>query len=161
MEITEEQLEILRPRFRAKHRVENDSNCWIWFASVAGRGYGQIKIPGTRKQIYAHRLSYMLHKGIIPKESLILHKCDTPLCVNPDHLSVGSHGDNAQDMKSKDRHLRGERNAKALLTEKDVIAMRSLLDQGVLSQKRIAEIFSISQMEVSRIKRGLRWSHVK
>lgn len=148
-------------RFSEKWKLNSDSGCWEWTASLAGKGYGQIKIPGERKQMYAHRLSWMIHKGEVPQGKSVLHRCDNPKCVNPNHLFVGTHQDNSTDMKGKGRHLYGERNDRSILTESDVRAIKTLLEEGSLPQWRIAEMFGIQQMQVSRIKRGLRWSHVK
>lgn len=148
-------------RFSEKYLKDKDSGCWNWTASLAGKGYGQIKLPGQRRQIYAHRASYIIHLGEIPDGKNVLHKCDNPKCVNPDHLWIGTQKENLQDMKGKDRHLRGERNNQSMLTEKDVMSIKVLLDKSPLSQAKIANRFGVSQIEVSRIKRGLRWAHIK
>ena len=146
-------------RFRAKYVVDNESGCWVWTASLAGRGYGQIKIPGTRKQDYAHRVAYRLFVGQIPDGLNVLHRCDNPRCVNPQHLFTGTKGDNSQDMKSKGRHLYGERNTEHVLFETDVRAIKALLAAG-LPQKYIAEKFGVHQMTISRINQKKRWAHV-
>jgi hypothetical protein len=75
-------------------------DCWHWFAAVrAGGGYGQIRLNG--KTHGAHRYYYEKYNGPIPKGALVLHKCDNMACVNPDHLYLGDHYDNARDRVSK------------------------------------------------------------
>ena len=150
----------LKKRFNQKWVLNKETGCWDWTASCAGQGnYGQIKIPGTRKQDYAHRVSYRINIGEIPEGKYVLHRCDNPKCVNPNHLFLGSAKDNAQDMKSKNRHLPGEKNSMSVLTTKDVVAIRAMVDAGI-SQDSIANRFCDSQMTISRIKRRLLWSHV-
>ena len=139
-------------RFNLKWEMNKAGGCWLWTASAAGRGYGQMKVPRQRKQEYAHRLSYMIYKGEIPKGQYVLHKCDTPLCVNPDHLFLGSQADNQQDMKNKGRSLFGERNPSRKLTDSAVRKIRQLLSDGV-SQDDVAGMFGIHQMTVSKIHR--------
>ena len=148
-------------RFHTKYLKNRDSGCWEWTASLAGKGYGQIKLTGQRRQIYAHQLSYLIHHGEIPKGRQVMHRCDNPKCVNPDHLLTGTSKDNQQDMKLKGRSLAGEKNHSAILKESDIRAIRMLCNAGDLPQWRIAEMFGIQQMEVSRIHRRIRWSHVK
>lgn len=141
-------------------KVKKTDGCWLWLASTAGKGYGQFPIPGEQRCVYAHRLSYWLHKGPIPKGKQVCHTCDNPRCVNPEHLWVGSCAENLQDMKDKDRHLCGSKNSRAKLTEDQVRQIRVCLSSG-MTQVRIALAFGISQIEVSRIHRKLRWAHVE
>lgn len=147
-------------RFNNKWRENDVTGCWEWFGAKASKGYGEIKIPKTRKQIPAHRLSYLIHKGAIPEDKCVLHKCDHPCCVNPDHLFVGSKLDNARDMVSKNRHCFGEKQGASKLSTEQVRQIRMLCDSGI-PQIEISRIMSISPMQVSRIKRGLRWAHLK
>lgn len=155
-----ENQQVIRERFDAKWTRDAKTGCWLWTASTAGKGYGQFRIPGTMRNIYAHRLSFELFKGALPKGAHLMHSCDTPRCVNPEHLSIGTPGDNAQDMKAKGRHLNGERNLNSKLTEAQALAIKTLLAHSQLSQRTIANLFGIQQMQVSRIKRGERWAHV-
>ena len=77
-------------------------DCWKWRGTVGAGGYGVIKTSlGVEK---AHRLSYRIHFGEIPKGEHVLHSCDNPICVNPSHLRVGSRSDNMQEMWDKKRH---------------------------------------------------------
>jgi hypothetical protein len=89
--------------------VEPVSGCWLWQRSVCGGRlkYGQFSIDG--RCILAHRASYLLHKGPIPPGMDVCHSCDTPLCVNPDHLFVGTRKRNMEDAKSKGRMATGSR----------------------------------------------------
>lgn len=147
--------------FNKKYRINPDSGCWEWTASLIGKGYGQFKCAEDPRQQYAHRFSYLIHKGEIPAGKCVLHRCDNPKCVNPDHLFVGSKLDNGQDMQRKGRSTYGEKNTQAVLSAADIRTIRSLCAEGELPQWRIAKMFGIQQMEVSRIYRRERWAHVK
>lgn len=153
-------LEITRVRFDTKWKLDEQTGCWLWTASCAGKGYGQIKIPGTRRQIYAHRLSYILHKGKVGRGKHVCHTCDNPKCVNPEHLFVGTSKDNHQDMKRKGRHLFGSKNNQSRLTEKDVSHIHALLKLG-MAQTKIAQLYKVHQVSISKINCGMRWTHLK
>lgn len=151
---------VWQERFRRKWVANKATGCWEWIGAHVPKGYGIIKIPGTRRQEYSHRLSWMISFGEIPDGKHVLHVCDNPRCVNPEHLFLGDAKTNAWDMRAKKRHLYGEKNAKAILTSKDVLRIKSLIDFGI-SQKAISMLFGVSQITISRIKRGLRWPHIK
>lgn len=89
---------ILMKRFWNK--VQKTETCWNW-TGAKRKGYGVIKID--KKSIATHRLSYVMHKGQIPKGLLVCHSCDNPSCVNPDHLFLGDYSDNMLDAIDKDR----------------------------------------------------------
>lgn len=78
------------------------SGCWIWLGSVGAGRYGRIMVRGKRKQ--AHRVAYEAFKGLIPKGLCACHRCDVSLCVNPDHLFLGTQADNVRDCLAKGRH---------------------------------------------------------
>jgi CxxC motif-containing protein len=78
-----------------------NGDCWLWTGSHRSTGYGQLSIKD--KPVHVHRLSWILANGPIPAGLLIMHSCDTPLCVNPAHLSPGTHQENVDDMRKKGR----------------------------------------------------------
>ncbi len=106
----------LSSRFKGKYRVDLASGCWLWTATKTKGGYGCASIEGGRKGIWttAHRVSWVLFRGLIPKGLYVLHKCDNPSCVNPEHLFLGTQKDNMLDMvgKGRDKHnpATGKRN---------------------------------------------------
>lgn len=90
----------LKERFEGKYRVT--PGCWEWTAGRTGVGYGVLRSDVGRTMLGAHTVSYRLHVGPIPQGLVVRHKCDNRLCVNPDHLELGTHADNVRD-----RDLRG------------------------------------------------------
>lgn len=150
------------PEIRFLGKVKKTENgCWEWMAYKERRGYGKFVAKG---ETLAHRFSYLIHKGEIPKEMLVCHSCDNPSCVNPEHLWLGTAMDNTKDCisKGRDRHVivRGEKNGLSKLTEKDVIKIKKLaiLRYG---QKEIANLFKCDQTNIHYILSGKTWKHVK
>jgi hypothetical protein len=103
---------------RWAEKVEkSDDGCWLWTASTVGHmGYGHIWTGSTNET--AHRVAWRLYYGSIPDGALVLHKCDVPACVNPEHLYLGDHSQNMRDKKERGREARlsGERNGRALIS---------------------------------------------
>lgn len=130
-----------------------DSQCWEWAGSFVSKGYGKITKEG--KSYGAHRISYTIFHGPIPDGLQVLHKCDNPPCVNPEHLFMGTAMDNTRDMMLKDRHKGPIRK----LLVRDVIAIKLLIAQGV-PYKKISASYGISRCHVSEIKHGKVWKHV-
>ena len=133
-----------------------ETGCWLWEGTYDSRGYGVIKI--AVRQYKAHRLSYELFVGSIG-EYFVCHKCDTPSCVNPAHLFLGTPYDNMIDKSRKGRasSFPGETNPMASLTEEDV---RSIL-KDTRNQYVIAAEYGIGQGHVSRIKSRRVWKNVE
>lgn len=100
----------LARRFWSKVDRGGRDDCWPWTGATLPAGYGfltrfvMVDSVRRRKTVYAHRISYELHCGEIPKDIFILHTCDNPGCVNPAHLMTGTHQDNMDDMANKGRH---------------------------------------------------------
>lgn len=143
---------------RFLQKVKKTATCWEWTASRTQFGYGQINSgPRPARPILAHRLSWILHFGEIPINSCVLHKCDNPRCVNPNHLFLGDKAANYADARSKDRHSRGERHGQSKLTDDAVRNIR--LDQK--PDKEIAKIFGISAWTVRGVRSRKWWTHVQ
>lgn len=136
-------------RFWSKIDVRGPCECWMWRAGTNGNGYGHI-LWGEKREL-AHRVSYSLANGPIPGGLHVLHKCDTPLCVNPAHLFVGTHTDNMRDKVDKGRGTKGESVPQSKLTEEDVTNIRSMYTTGEFSQRKLGAIFKIDQSEISNI----------
>ena len=131
-------------RFFAK--VDKSESCWDWTGSKTTPGYGNFW-DGSR-HTGAHRFSWKLHFGEIPEGLLVLHRCDRPLCVNPEHLFLGTPRDNALDMLSKGRHAAqtgthnpvcGEDVPGVKMTRERVMEMRDLYSVGDVTQRELAD----------------------
>ena len=146
-------------RFHEKWVLDEETGCWNWIGALMGNGYGQIKIPGTRHQVSAHRLSYAIHRETFDSRLQVCHHCDNTKCVKPSHLFLGTQKDNLQDMKKKDRHLHGSRNARSKLTESQVRDIHKLFSDG-LSQGKIARTVGVSQGQIWRILNGKQWEKI-
>ena len=145
------------------HVVKNElSGCWEWQGSKRG-GYGRIIVgsrsDGTRKVVMAHRLSYEIAYGEIPKEMEVCHKCDNRCCVNPDHLFVGTHKDNMDDRDIKGRNIsyKGEKNGRAKLSEKDVCDIKAKRANGATFQE-IADEYGVHKKTVMDAVSGRNWA---
>jgi hypothetical protein len=131
--------------------------CWIWIGDRYLSGYGRIGY--NNRPGYAHRLSWIIHNETC-KDLDVLHKCDNPPCVNPEHLFLGTQKDNAQDMVIKKRSLIGERNPRAVVSEKIVVELKRMWQTGRYSLKELMELSGLSGSGLRGILSGKRWKHV-
>lgn len=159
-------------RFQAK--VERTSDCWLWHGTRDPHGYGILWVRG--RNVRAHRLSWELHYGPVPAGMNVLHHCDNPTCVRPDHLFLGTHADNVADKVAKGRQAsgerhgarrhrermpRGERNGNARLAADDVREIRRLYAVGTATQTALAARFGVTQRVIWQIVHRLTWRHVE
>ncbi len=143
-------------RYWSKVDIRGTDECWEWTAGKTGRGYGQFGIKS--KTYYAHRVSWFLTNGKIPKDLFVCHHCDNPGCINPDHLFLGTPLDNMQDAAKKGRTARGSNHSISSLTEEEVHEIREIIAEGDWSQRDIADAFGVHQPQISRIKHGKSWA---
>lgn len=137
-----------------------DYDCWKWTGGIFGGDYGQFNWLG--KPQGAHRASWIIHYGDIPPKMEVCHKCDNPICVNPEHLFLGTHKENMADRERKGRRTppRGSRNGKAKLTEKQVIEIKKELKEGKISGSELARQYGVTKTQISLIKLGKSWNHI-
>lgn len=156
----------LRARFEAKVSPEPTSGCWLWTSpphnSGGFFGYGQFNVEG--RGVLAHRVSWELNRGPIPDGLKVLHKCDNPACVNPDHLFVGTHADNVADRCRKGRtrqgHVQlraGENHGCAKLTWASVDEIRARYAAGDVTLRSLGRDFGVSHRAILFIVQGKHW----
>lgn len=153
----------LNPAEKFWSLVRRGDECWLWSGNVNPDGYGYFRYgsrtDNTRRHVRAHRFAYELTHGDIPPKMEICHHCDTPLCVRPEHLFVGTRQDNVRDCQSKGRTTKGERSASAKLTAEKVIQLRRLYSEGV-NRQTLSEIFGISKAQIYKIATYQCWVDV-
>jgi len=162
----------LEERFWPK--VQKSEGCWLWTAYVDLNGYGEMHLKSEKGRCErAHRVSWMINRGPIPEGMDVLHKCDNPPCVNPDHLFLGTQKDNVLDCIKKGRNptilygpgLKGEQHGMSKLTEKQVIDIRHRYVAGVnafyrSNKDELAKEFGISPNHIWQICKGRVWKHL-
>jgi hypothetical protein len=129
--------------------IDKDGDCWLWTGFRNKGGYGMLTYRNTN--MYAHRAAYEAFVGPVPEGSYVLHKCDTPDCCNPSHLTLGTQKENGIDMARK-RRAAGQYN----LTDDDVRAIRASKNPAA----KIAKDYGIGLSVVYKIRSGQRWTHV-
>lgn len=152
----------LRDRFEEKSIPEPNSGCFLWLGAVARKGYGQMRVDGKTRT--ATHIALELEGRPVPIGMCVLHRCDTPACVNAAHLFVGTAAENTADMRSKGRErnppvLRGSANWKTSLTEIEALEIRRRLDAGA-TQRGLARELGHSLTVIHGIAKRRTWNHV-
>lgn len=151
----ERMLEMLADRLKAKSKAM-PNGCIEWTGAI-NLGYGRTTY-GLGVNLPTHRAAYALANGLHPKfkGGVIRHTCDNPPCINPEHLVLGTHGENAVDRMEHGRQIRGEAQHCAKLNPDMVRAIRGDKRPGAA----IARGYGVGEMTVSKIKRRQTWKHI-
>lgn len=136
------------------HTDRISSSCWLWMGAKDLKGYGKINVAG--KYVQTHRASWAEFRGD-PGSRFVCHHCDTPACINPDHLIIGTQQDNATDMVLKDRQAKGPLMPQAKLTEDLVRQIRS----DSKSCRRWAIETGTTPMAIWNARNHKTWKHIK
>lgn len=130
--------------------------CWPWTGALNKFGYGVFGYKG-RSQL-AHRMTYAVKVGDIPEDRVVMHTCNNPKCVNPNHLRLGTQGENVRDMFQKGRALRptGELHHRSKLTADQVLEIRQLAESGV-PRREIVERYPVNLTAIGRIINRQTW----
>lgn len=144
-------------RFQTKYRVSKKTGCWNWTASLSDTGYGYFYFP-PKNMVSAHKAAWKLYRGST-KGLHVLHDCDNPRCVNPEHLKLGTHQDNMRDRDSRGRQYdrAGSKNGRAKINGK---AVRSIRRDGRAPRFMILDYPEISFSTLQNIRHGRTWKHV-
>ena len=171
----------LQAKLTPKTAAQNERGCCLWKGRKSKDGYGIVQVRKKdrgRMKIRAHRASFMVYRGEIPDGLCVLHTCDNPPCVNPDHLFLGTKLDNSQDMIRKGRQIcvprektwavrnphlvvRGEASPEAKLTESQVRSLRAMYATGNFTFEALGVIFGIGHSSAVRAIKRQSWKHVE
>lgn len=149
------ELEKLRKAFDARWMPEPNSGCWLWTGSYQSSGYGIYEMPFAQQRIRAHRLSWLLHCGQLPRDLYICHQCDVRGCVNPKHLWIGTTQQNTADKVLKNRQARRTRE-NCWNNKLDWEKVR-LIRQDGRPRRIIAEQYGVSGSLITLVKKHVIW----
>ncbi len=134
------------------------NGCWIWLAGHFTNGYGQFWVPF--QSVLAHRFSWELANGPIPRGLWVCHHCDNRPCVNPAHLFLATSAGNTQDSVNKGRRARGETHGRSKLTKEEVLEIRKEYAHGGMLQQELADAYEVTDVTISHIVRRKTWRHI-
>lgn len=132
-------------------------NCWMWTAATDSHGYGAVGRDG--KVLKAHRVAAMAAGLDLDDGQVVMHLCDNPGCVNPDHLRASTQRANMRDAVSKKRNAHGE-TSYAKLSEHEVLQIRARYSDGSCTQAQLGLEFGVHQVTISKIVSRKRWTHL-
>jgi hypothetical protein len=138
------------------NKVNKTDSCWLWTANTCRDGYGNI--TANKIQYKAHRYSLLIHGVAVPKGAIVIHSCDNPSCVRPDHLTVATQQDNMKDKVNKNRQAKGETIGLSKLTESTVLEIRSLYPS--LSIRKLSRKYNTCENNVRAIVKRETWKHI-
>src|SRR3990167_4175742 len=163
------QIRSLDERFLEKVRKYKEQDaCWEWLGYRYPNNYGGFNYRGTCE--WAHRVAWELTHGPIPKSMCVLHHCDNPPCVRPDHLFLGTKGDNLRDMTRKGRHWcktrpelikRGENKPQHKLTEAQVREIRTRHIPNIVGSPQLAREYGVDHKLILAIVNRKAWRHLQ
>jgi len=137
----------------------NRNGCHVCISHNVDRyGYPRCKRNGTNWLLY--RYIYFLNYGDIPKDKVVRHICDNRLCINPKHLILGTHQDNMEDCKERERHCKGEKHLCSKLNNEKVLKIRKLYKDKKLSYIRLGKLFNVTKTTIYNIVNRNNWKHV-
>jgi hypothetical protein len=150
---------------RVRLQTVEHRGCLIFTGVKDECGYGRIRdnrFGKATRAIRLHRAVWERDRGPIPKGLVVCHRCDVRACINPDHLFIGTQGDNIKDMERKGRRrsIRGSQQTQAKLNEPWVLAIKARLRQNETCAS-IARFYQVSEGLIRHIKQGRKWAHVQ
>lgn len=144
--------------FWAQVEILGPDECWEWQSGKSHKGYGHARFE--EQTVVAHRVAWILTHGHIPDGLHVLHKCDNPPCVNPNHLFLGTNADNVADKVAKKRQSRGTSNGIAKLTEEQVTEARRRFAEGGISMAALARKYGVSGVSMRCVLLRITWKHI-
>jgi hypothetical protein len=162
VEAVKGQRELISARLVALSDPIPISGCYLWRGASNPRGYGKFTVHAHSKHfsVLAHRIAYLVFVGDVPDGMFVMHTCDTPSCINPKHLVIGTPSDNVQDKVRKKRHRVGSAAPFAKLTELQALEIRRLASEPNANRSAIARQYGVSHTVVHLIQRGKKWRHL-
>jgi hypothetical protein len=143
-------------RFWSKVKITDFFNCWIWQAGYFSNGYGAYCYNAKTRR--AHRVAWEFTYGPIPKGKIVMHICDNPKCVNPNHLRIGTNRENSTDAIKKGRIPKGQRHPLAKLTADNVLEIRNRVATGI-SKGELAEHYGVAKGTIQDVITRS-WQHI-
>lgn len=144
-------------QLRFESKIDKTGDCHLWLAATWSKGYGQFTLNGKNHR--AHRVSYQNYNGDVGDKQ-VLHSCDNPRCVNPEHLYLGTNQENRTESYDKGRGNTGSKNGNAVLDEQKVSEIRRLWRTGDYTKAELSRKFKISPSVMGGLVKGKGWAHV-